>query len=372
MSLPFVDLKTQYESLKEEIDLRIHNVLDHGQFIMGPEVVECEQALKKLIQCEYALTCSSGTDAALMALMALDIGSGDEVITTAFSFIATIETIVLAGATPVLIDIDPLTYNLDIHQLELALSPRTKAIMPVSLYGQPADLDEINSFAQTHKLYVIEDAAQSFAAPYKNKRSGHLSDMGITSFFPAKPLGCYGDGGAIFTDHPEWAQKLSQLRNHGQSSRYHHPLIGINGRLDTLQCAILLPKMKRYLWEIDKRNELAQKYNTAFHSLQALGISIPHVREDRQSVWAQYTLRVPHRESFQKIMFEKYSVPTAVHYPSTMVDQPAYKNKIRVVGTLPEAQKAAQEVVSLPIYPDMSENIQEQIITAVQSSLKNL
>jgi UDP-2-acetamido-2-deoxy-ribo-hexuluronate aminotransferase len=364
MSLPFIDLKAQYNSLKDQIDARIQTVLNHGQYIMGPEVEECEKSLQNFLGCKYAITCASGTDAALMSMMALNIGPGDEVITTAFSFIATIETIVLAGATPVMVDIDPKTFNIDVRHIESAITPKTKAIVPVSLYGQPADMDEINSIAAKHRLHVIEDAAQSFGAPYKNKRSGNLSEIGITSFFPAKPLGCYGDGGAIFTNNSEWAEKLKQIRNHGQSQRYHHPLVGVNGRLDTLQCAILLPKIERYPWEIEQRQRIAKNYSEAFSKME---LAIPFVRADRESVWAQYTLRVPEREQFQKRMNE-LGIPTAVHYPNTMADQPAYQ-KISKVHDISEARKASQQVVSLPIYPDMSPQIQEKIIESVRQSL---
>lgn len=364
MSLPFIDLKAQYNSLKDQIDARIQTVLNHGQYIMGPEVEECEKALQNFLGCQYAITCASGTDAALMSMMALNIGPGDEVITTAFSFIATIETIVLAGATPVMVDIDPATFNMDVHQIESAITAKTKAIVPVSLYGQPADMDEINSIAAKHRLHVIEDAAQSFGAPYKSKRSGNLSEIGITSFFPAKPLGCYGDGGAIFTNNSDWAEKLKQIRNHGQSQRYHHPLVGVNGRLDTLQCAILLPKIERYPWEIKQRQRIAENYSEAFSQME---LTVPFVRADRESVWAQYTLRVPDRGQFQKRMNE-LGIPTAVHYPSTMADQPAYQ-KISRVHDISEARKASQQVVSLPIYPDMSPQIQDKIIESVRQSL---
>lgn len=366
MSIPFVDLKTQYLALKKGIDERIQKVLDHGQFIMGPEVEEAEAALAKFLGSRYAVTCGSGTDAALIALMALGIGRGDEVITTAFSFIATVETIVLTGAKPVMVDIDPLTHNIDVAKIESAITERTKAIVPVALYGQPADMDEINALAKKHKLFVVEDAAQSFGAPYKiDRKSGHLSDIGITSFFPAKPLGCYGDGGAIFTDNPDHFERLKQIRNHGQTQRYHHPLVGLNGRLDTLQCAILLAKIERYPWEISQRQRLANTYSKAFASMK--GVTLPLVRPDRESVWAQYTLRVPQRDQFQKNLSE-LGVPTAVHYPTTMAEQPAYR-EISVVHDIKQATQAAQEVVSLPLYPDMSSDVQHKIIDAVSLAL---
>ena len=364
MSLPFIDLKTQYKALKNDIDSRIQTVLDHGMFVMGPEVTECEERLAEFVGSKYAVSCGSGTDASVMALMALGIGPGDEVITTTFSFIATIETIVLVGATPVLVDIEPDTFNIDVAKIEAAITPKTKAIMPVALYGQPADMDEINSLAKAKGLYVIEDAAQSFGAKYKDKRSGHLCDIGITSFFPAKPLGCYGDGGGIFTDNEEWAERLKSIRNHGQTDRYYHPMVGINGRLDTIQCSILTAKLTRYPWEIEQRQKVAAAYDQAFKDLEVI---TPVVRSDRESVWAQYTLRVKDRTQFQKRLGE-LKVPTAVHYPSTMGEQPAYKDLARIMET-PVALEASKHVVSLPMFPDMSSEVQQQIIAAVKQSL---
>lgn len=365
--IPFIDLKSQYKVLKPKIDERIFKVLEHGQFILGPEVKECEEALGKFIGSKHAITCSNGSDAIQMVLMALNIGPGDEVITTAFSFIATIEMIAITGAKPVMVDIDPDTFNIDVKKIEAAITPKTKAIMPVSLYGQPADFDEINALAKKHNLIVIEDAAQSFGAPYKGKRSCNLSEVSCTSFFPAKPLGCYGDGGAIFTNNDELAKNLISIRMHGMGEhRYSHPRIGVNGRLDTLQAAILLTKLERYPWEIDQRQKVADRYNSAFADLRAKGVFTPVIRNDRQSVWAQYTLRVPNRDQFQKKLQEK-GVPTAVHYPRTMADQPAYK-EISVVHDIPVARQAADQVVSLPMFPDMTENTQNQIIEAVRSS----
>jgi UDP-2-acetamido-2-deoxy-ribo-hexuluronate aminotransferase len=364
--IPFIDLKTQYKALKSQIDERIFKVLEHGQFILGPEVKECEEALAKFTGAKHALTCSNGTDAIQMVLMALGIGRGDEVITTSFSFIATAEMIAICGARPVMVDIDPDTFNIDVKKIEGAITPRTKAIMPVSLYGQPADFDEINAIAKKHNLTVIEDAAQSFGALYKGKRSCNLTSVACTSFFPAKPLGCYGDGGAIFTNNDELAKTLTSVRMHGMGEhRYMHPRIGVNGRLDTLQAAILLPKLGRYPLEIENRQKVADRYTTAFADLRSKGIYTPIIRSDRQSVWAQYTLRVPNRDAFQKHLQEK-GVPTAVHYPKTMGDQPAYTS-ISTVHDISVARKAANEVVSLPMYPDMTESIQNQIIEAVKS-----
>ncbi len=361
--VPFIDLKAQYQALKPEIDANIQKVLDHGQFVMGPEVDELEKKLAQYLGCKQALACSSGTDAAIIAMMALGIGPGDEVIMPGFSFIATAETVVLVGAKPVLVDIDPHTYNIDIHQIEAGLSEKTRAIVPVGLYGQAADMDEINALAKKYNLHVIEDAAQSFGAPYKSGKSGALSLVGCTSFFPAKPLGCYGDGGAIFTNDDSLAEAMKEIRVHGQKSRYYHTRIGVNGRFDTLQAAIMLPKLERFGWEVEQREKWARRYSEKLAPLSSEGLVLPFVKEDRASVWAQYSLRVPGRETFQKTLAE-HSVPTSVHYPSTMADQPAYRERVRALP-LPESERAAREVVSLPIYPDMTEEIQDRVVAAI-------
>lgn len=362
-TIPFIDLKTQYQALREPIQAQIQKVLEHGQFIMGPEVEALERKLNEFTGTKHALACASGTDAAVIAMMAMGIGPGDEVIMPAFSFIATAETVVLVGATPVYVDIDPKTYNLDTKQLEKALSPKTKAIQPVSLYGQPADMDEINAFAAKNKLMVIEDAAQSFGAIYKGKRSCNLSTVGVTSFFPAKPLGCYGDGGAIFTNDDALAEAMREVRVHGQKSRYFHTRIGVNGRLDTLQCAILLPKLERFPWELEQRSKWAERFNKAFAELESKGVVIPRLSANRTSSWAQYTLQVSNRDQFQKAMQAK-GIPTAVHYPRTMPDQPAYEGLGRTLN-IEVSRKMAETVVSLPLYPDMNEEISDYIIENV-------
>jgi UDP-2-acetamido-2-deoxy-ribo-hexuluronate aminotransferase len=259
--VPFIDLKTQYKALKSSIDSRIQKVLDHGAYINGPEVVEVEKVLADFTGVKHCLAIASGTDALTVPLMALGIGTGDEVITTAFSFIATAETIVLAGATPVYVDIDPMTYNIDVKEIEKAISSKTKAIMPVSLYGQIANMTEIKAIAQKHGLHVVEDAAQSFGALYKGQRSCSLTTIAGTSFFPAKPLGCYGDGGAIFTNDDNLAKIMKEIREHGSESRYYHTRLGINGRLDSIQCAVLLSKMERYPWELQQRDRIAKIYS---------------------------------------------------------------------------------------------------------------
>ena len=364
MSFPFIDLKTQYKALKPQIDARIHAVLDHGMFIMGPEIAECEQALAQYLGCKHAITCSNGSDALLMAMLATDIGPGDEVITTSFSFIATLEMIVLAGAKPVVVDIDPKTFNIDPSKIEAAVTEKTKAIVPVGLYGQAADMNSISEVAKKHNLLVLEDAAQSFGADYDGRKSSALGDIACTSFFPAKPLGCYGDGGAVFTDNDDYANKLKSVRIHGMGEhRYHHTRIGINGRMDSIQCGVIIEKLKRYPEEVENRNKVASRYSEAFMALSEYGVSTPHILEGSQSVWAQYTLRVPDREAFQASLKDK-GVPTAVHYPITMADQPAYK-EITTIHDITEARKAANEVVSLPMYPDMAHDVQDQIIEII-------
>lgn len=369
MNIPFVDLKSQYKALKTSIDSRIHAVLEHGGFVNGPEVAELEHKLSQYTGAKYSLACASGTDALLMPLMALDIGPGDEVITTSFSFIATAETIVLAGATPVFVDIEPDTYNLDVKKVEMAITSKTKAVMPVSLYGQMPDMDELNALAKKHGLFVIEDAAQSFGAEYKGKKSCHSSFIGGTSFFPAKPLGCYGDGGAVFTDDEKLYKIMKEIREHGSESRYYHTRLGINGRLDTIQCAVLLAKMERYDWEIKQRQTIAHKFNQAFSEIKMSGFQIPKLKSDRTSAWAQYTLQVPDRDSFQKKL-TAVGIPTSVHYPRIMPDQPWYKAKFPQTSDFPVSRNAALHVISLPMYPDMTQAIQDTIITEVLKALK--
>ncbi|MCB0392655.1 MAG: DegT/DnrJ/EryC1/StrS family aminotransferase [Bdellovibrionales bacterium] len=365
MSLPFIDLKSQYHQLKSDIDQRIQRVLDHGQYILGPEVLECEQALAKFTGSEYCITVASGTDALYMALLSVGVKPGDEVIVPAFSFFATAEVVALLNATPVFVDVQKNSFNMDPEKLEEAISEKTKVIMPVSLYGQVADMDEINSIAKKHNLIVIEDAAQSFGATYKGKRSCNLSDFGATSFFPAKPLGCYGDGGAIFTNSKESYEQLISIRNHGQEGRYHHVRLGINGRLDTLQCAVLLSKLSVYQEEIEKRQMAASYYTEKFQVME--GVQVPQLSDNRDSVWAQYTLRVKDRESFQKKMME-LGVPTAVHYPSVLSEQPALDGLSKVYN-VEVAKKAAHEVVSLPMHPYLTPDVQDQVISAVEKCI---
>jgi UDP-2-acetamido-2-deoxy-ribo-hexuluronate aminotransferase len=358
---PFIDLKTQYAALKPAIDARIRRVLDHGQFILGPEVEELERRLAAFTGSRHCVTCASGTEALLIALMALDIRPGDEVVTTPFTFVATAEMIVLIGAKPVFVDIEPDTCNLDAARIEAAITPRTRAIMPVALYGQPADMDEINAVAARHNLPVIEDAAQSFGATYKGRRSCNLSTIGCTSFFPSKPLGCYGDGGALFTNDDALAQAMRQIRVHGQSGRYHHTRIGVGGRMDTIQCAVVLAKLERFEWEIARRQEVAQRYSELLSSADCQLLT---VRADRTSVYAQYTIRTRQRERLQAGL-QAAGIPTAVHYPKPLHQQPAYAAQADRPA-FPESEAAAAQVISLPMHPDLDKTVQDRIVEAVR------
>lgn len=370
MSVPFIDLKSQYLALKNSIDSRIQKVLESGAYINGPEVAELEQKLALHTGTKHCLAVASGTDALLMPMMALGIGPGDEVITTAFSFIATAETIVLAGATPIYVDIDRKTFNIDVKKIEQAITPKTKAIVPVSLYGQVADLDEINEIAKKHNLFVIEDTAQSYGAKYKDKKSGSCTIAAGTSFYPAKPLGCYGDGGAVFTNDSNLFTAMKEIREHGSEKRYYHTRLGINGRLDTIQCAILLSKLERYDWEVEQRNKIADNFSKSFKGLENVDhqFSTPFVKEGNQSVWAQYTVTVTNREAFQKKM-QELGVPTTVHYPMTMPDQPWYSKNTPQRHDISLSRWAAQHVISLPMFPDMNTETQQKVIDAVKTAV---
>ena len=361
--LEFIDLKSQYAALKDRIAARMQAVLDHGQYIMGPEVKELEQRLAAFSGSKHCITVSSGTEALLIALMALELKPGDEVITTPFSFAATAEVIVLLGATPVFVDIEPGTCNIDWRGIEAKITPRTRAIMPVSLYGQVADMDEINAIAARHgPIPVIEDAAQSFGATYKGRRSCNLSSFGCTSFFPSKPLGCYGDGGAIFTSDDALAQACREIRVHGQSARYTHTRIGVGGRMDTLQCAVVLAKLERFERELQRRREIGARYAEL---LAGSGVELLTVRPDRDCVWAQYTVFVDERARVQAALQEQ-GIPTAVHYPKPLHRQPAFAARCRSDGCA-ESLRAAGRVMSLPMSADMSAADQERVAAALRS-----
>jgi UDP-2-acetamido-2-deoxy-ribo-hexuluronate aminotransferase len=353
--MEFIDLNAQYQASRELINSRIQAVLDHGQYIMGPEVAELEGRLARYTGARHCVTVSSGTEALVISLMALGIKPGDEVITTPFSFIATAEAIMLLGATPVFADIDPATCNLDPGLIEAMITLRTRAIMPVSLFGQPADMEEINAIATRHGLAVIEDAAQSFGASYRGKKSCNLSTIGCTSFFPSKPLGCYGDGGAIFTSDDELAKAMREIRVHGQSRRYVHTRIGVGGRMDILQCAIVLAKFERFEWELAQRSKVAARYDALLSGRLGLVERGP----ERSSVYAQYTVVIDERERIQAVLHAA-GIPTAVHYPVPMHMQPAYAH-LCYPDCCPVALDMAARVMSLPMGPYLSAAATHQV-----------
>ena len=357
--IPFIDLKAQQERIKEDLNRRIQRVLNHGQYIMGPEVKELEDKLAAYVGVPHCIGVASGTDALMIALMAIGIQPGDEVITTPFTFIATAEVIALLQGKPVFVDIDPRTYNIDPTKIEAAITDKTRAILPVSLYGQCADMEAINAIAAKHNLPVIEDAAQSFGATYKGRKSCGLSTIGCTSFFPSKPLGCYGDGGACFTDDDELAAKMRQIRAHGQDRRYHHPVIGVNGRLDTMQAAILLAKYEVFETEVKLRGEIGAHYTESLKEIA--GIVTPYIEPFNTSVYAQYTIQVNNREQVQKTLQEA-GIPTAVHYPIPLNLQPAFTGLSQGEGSFPIAEQIAKRVMSLPMGPDLRDKERADIV----------
>jgi UDP-2-acetamido-2-deoxy-ribo-hexuluronate aminotransferase len=359
--LNFIDLAAQQARIKSQIDANIQTVLAHGHYILGPEVAELEAELAAYCGAKYCISCANGTDALQIALMALGVGHGDEVITPGFTYIATAETVALLGAKPVYVDIDEQTYNIDPAKIEAAITDKTKAIIPVSLYGQCADFDAVNAIAAKHKLPVIEDAAQSFGAIYKGTKSGNLSTIACTSFFPSKPLGCYGDGGAIFTNDEQLATVIRQTARHGQDRRYHHIRIGVNSRLDTLQAAILLPKLAILEEEMQLRQKVAQMYTTA---LQAAGLAAPFIELHNRSAYAQFTIRIKNRAAVQTALKEA-GIPTAVHYPIPLNKQPAVASD----AVLPVGDLVAEEVLSLPMHPYMTQEQVQQVVAALKSAL---
>jgi UDP-2-acetamido-2-deoxy-ribo-hexuluronate aminotransferase len=353
MIIDFAKLQFQYQLYKPDIDNAIQAVLNKSNYIMGEECDLLERALEAFTGAKHAIVCSSGTDALLLAMMALDIQPSDEIITTPFTFIATAETIALMKATPVFADIEETTYNIDPAKIEAAITSKTKAIIPVSLYGQPADLDEITAIAAKYNLKVIIDGAQSFGAHYQGKTDSALGDISCTSFFPAKPLGCYGDGGAVFTNDDTLAEKMRMMRVHGQEKRYYHKYIGIGGRLDTLQAAVLLAKLPHYNKEIELRQQVAQAYNAELSGVHPL--QLPKVKADRTSVWAQYTLKIEERDVTQEKL-HKAGIPTAIHYPKPLHLQECFNYLDYTVGAFPVAERAANQVISLPMNPFLTED----------------
>lgn len=359
--MQFIDLAAQQQRIKQQIDDNIQKVLQHGHYILGPEVAELEEKLAAYTGSRYCISCANGTDALQIALMALGIQTGDEVIIPGFTYIATAETVALLGATPVYVDIDEQTYTLNPALLEAAITPRTKAIMPVSLYGQCADFDAINAIAARYHLPVIEDAAQSFGATYHGRHSGNLTTIACTSFFPSKPLGCYGDGGAIFTNDEQLAIAMRQIARHGQDRRYHHIRIGINSRLDTLQAAILLPKLAILDEEIDLRQQVADMYR---QELTAIGLTPPVIQPHNRSVYAQYTIRVANRPAVQETL-KQAGIPSAVHYPIPLNQQPAVSSD----AVLPIGDQVSQEVLSLPMHPYLTRTQIQQIVAALAKAV---
>ena len=366
-AMEFVDLKSQYEALRTAIQARMQTVLEHGQYIMGPEVKELEDRLAAFTGARHCITVASGTEALLISLMALGVKPGDEVITTPFTFAATAEMIVLLGARPVFVDIEPDTCNIDAALIEARISPRTRALMPVSLYGQCADMDAINAIAARRGLAVIEDAAQSLGATYKGRRSGNLSTLGCTSFFPSKPLGCYGDGGAIFMSDDTLAQACREIRVHGQSARYEHTRVGVGGRMDTLQCAVVLAKLERFEWELQMRREIGARYLAL---LNDAGIGLPSVHADRVSVWAQFTVFVEQRDVVQAAL-RQCGIPTAVHYPRPLHLQDAYA-EFCCPECCPLSIRAAGQVLSLPMSADLRAEQQDHVVAVLRAALREL
>ncbi len=373
MSMQFIDLRAQYQAIKKDVQARIDAVLEHGQYILGPEVPELERKLAIFTGSRHCITVASGTEAILIALMALDISPGDEVITSPFTFAATGEMIALLGAKPVFVDVDPSTCNIVAGAIEERITGRTRAIMPVSLYGQVPDMDEINAIARHHGLPVIEDAAQSFGAMYKGRRSCALSTFGATSFFPSKPLGCYGDGGALFTDDDRLAQASREIRVHGQSRRYWHSRIGVGGRMDTIQCAVVLAKLERFAWELERRQQVGRRYHELlagrfpFHGPERtaeLGCQLlPWPDANRNSVFAQFTVLVHNRDAVQERL-KQAGVPTAVHYPIPLNEQPAYA-KFCCPECTPMASMLGKQVMSLPFSADLNDADQDRVCQAL-------
>lgn len=360
--MEFIDLKAQYRVIQDSMEERIHAVLEHGRFVLGPEVRELEAELARRTGSRHCISCASGTDALLIALMALGVGPGDEVITSPFTFIATVEMITLLGARPIFVDIDPRTYNLDPAWVADVVTERTRAVIPVSLYGQCADMDAIQQAAGM--LPVVEDAAQSFGATYKGRQSCNLSAIGCTSFFPSKPLGAYGDAGACFTNDDELAEAMLQIRNHGQAARYEHVRLGLNGRLDTIQAAVLLAKLEIFEKELLLRTEVAARYGERLSGM----VKTPWIVGENCSVYAQYTIEVENRERVVDTLCER-GVPTAVHYPVPAHLQPAFRYLGYDVGSFPAAERAADRVLSLPMHPYLTAEDQDEICKAVGQAI---
>ncbi len=361
--MQFVDLKSGHERARAAIEARMNAVMAHGQFIMGPEVAELERALAQYVGVAHAVTVGSGTQALELALRALEIGPGDEVITPAFSWISAAEVALIVGAKPVFVGVEPGSFVLDPSKLEAAITGATKAIVPVSLFGQMPDFSAISAIAARYGLSVIEDGAQSFGATQHGRKSGSVSRVGCTSFFPTKPLGCYGDGGALFTDDDALAQRFRALRSHGSNQRHHHDLLGTTARLDTLQAAVLLAKLPGFERELDDRARIAARYSERLRDACA----VPSISPGNRHVFAQYTIRVPDRDALRRALAEA-GIPTAVYYPKCLHQQPVFAGRVRR-SELVECERAAREVVSLPMHPYLSKPDQDRVVEAVNRSL---
>jgi UDP-2-acetamido-2-deoxy-ribo-hexuluronate aminotransferase len=362
MKIPFIDLKTQYEKYKDEINKEVLGVMESTQFILGPQVTRLEERLSEFTGAKHSIGCSSGTDALILAIMALDIKAGDEIITTPFTFIATAEVMALLGVVPVFVDICDMNYNIDFNLIEEKITSKTKAIMPVSLYGQTSNMDKINEIASKHNLPVIEDGCQSFGAEYKGKKSCNLSTIGCTSFFPSKPLGCYGDGGALFCNDDELAKKIRTILNHGQEERYKHKLIGINGRIDAMQAAILNVKLNHFEDEVKARIEIGSRYSELLKNSDE--VKAPFVFEDRTSVYAQYSVLCKDREALSKKLNDA-GVPTAVHYPIPLHLQEAFAYLGGKEGDFPVSERVSKSIMSLPMSPFLTKEQQDFVVGAI-------
>ncbi len=362
--MQFIDLKHQYSLYQDQIDQRMRAVLEHGRFIMGPEIGELEEGLADYAGTKHAVTVSSGTASLEIALRALEIGPGDEVVTVPFTWISSAEVIKLVGATPVFVDIESGSFNMDVDLLEAAITPRTKAILPVCLFGQMPDFAKMNSIAAKYGIPILEDGAQSFGATQNGRRSCSMTVVGSTSFFPAKPLGCFGDGGALFTDDDDLATCMRAIRTHGGTRRHHHTLVGTNGRMDTLQAAVVLAKLPHFEQEVQSRGSIGARYSD---HLRDVG-SVPEVEAGNTHVYAQYTIRVPGREQVAASLKEQ-GIPTAVYYPKCLHEQPVFADLGYEYGAFPESEKASREVLSLPMHPFLSESDQDRVVAAVKSAL---
>jgi UDP-2-acetamido-2-deoxy-ribo-hexuluronate aminotransferase len=360
--MEFIDLKEQYRRYKAEIDERIQRVLAHGQFILGPEVAELEEALAEYVGVKHCITVSSGTSSLEIALRGLGIGPGDEVVTVPYTWISTAEVIGLVGARPVFVDIEPATYNLDVEVLERAIGPRTRALMPVSLFGQMPDYARINAIAAKHGLAVIEDGAQSFGATQRGRRSCGVTAIGSTSFFPSKPFGCYGEGGALFSDDDKLAEKMKAIRSHGGIKRHHHSVLGTNGRFDTLQAAVLLAKLPHLDWELHERALIGARYSEQLQK----HCDVPATAAGNTHVYAQYTIRVTERDQTAERL-KKLGIPTAVYYPKCLHEQPVFAKLGYNLGDFPHAEKASREVLSLPMHPFLSLEDQNKVVNGIQT-----